>query len=147
MKGNPVLRRSSTIVMLGGLLAGGLAALPAQARTTTAATAAHTGQQQIARSGPVGVQPMPRQVAVHQAVALALARQRWLHGHLNAQTAAAAAATGVAAARFRAVHQRASMLTGVVRAPGGLPLPGACLTATCPAGPSLARCRADRPDV
>jgi hypothetical protein len=90
-----VLRRSLTIAVLGGLVTGGLAALPAQARTTTAATAAHTDQHQVARSGPIGLQPMSRQVAAHQAVALALARQRSLAGTQWWQNASAAAAATV----------------------------------------------------
>ncbi len=143
MKGKPVLRRSLTIASLGGLFAGAVAALPAQARTTTAATAAHAGQHRVAQSGQIGLRPMPRQIAAHQALVLALARQRWLHGHLDARTAAAAIATGLRAARAGAARQRASMLTGVVRGPGGRPLPGACITAAGPFGRIVARSRTD----
>src|SRR5262249_5955690 len=134
---------SMAIATLGGLLAGGLAALPAQARTTTAATAARPEQHQVARSGPTGLRPMPRQLAAHQAVALALARQRALSGHLSAQAAAAAIATGIRAANSGAAHQRASMLTGVVRGLGGRPLRGACITATGPSRTVVARSRTD----
>jgi Carboxypeptidase regulatory-like domain len=140
MKGKPVLCRSLTIAMLGGLVASGVAALPAQAGTTTAA---HTDQHQVAPSRPFGLRPAPRQLAAHQAVALALARERALSGHLNAQTAAAAIATGIRAADSGAAHQRASMLTGVVRGLGGRPLAGACITATGPLGTIVARSRTD----
>jgi hypothetical protein len=67
-----MLRTSMAIATLGGMLAGGLAALPAQARTTTAATTARPDQHQVARSGPAGLRPMPRQLAAHQAVAMTL---------------------------------------------------------------------------
>jgi Carboxypeptidase regulatory-like domain len=143
MKGKPVLRRSLIIAMLAGLFAGGLTALPAQARTISVATSARAGQHQVARSGPAGLLPISRQIAAHQTVALALARQRSLYGHLNAQSAAAAIATGLRTARSGAARQRASMLTGVVRGPDGRPLRGACITATGPAGTTVARSRTD----
>src|SRR5262249_52350683 len=73
----------------------------------------------------------------------ALARQRALSGHLSAQAAAAAIATGIRAANSGAAHQRASMLTGVVRGLGGRPLRGAGITATGPSRTVVARSRTD----
>lgn len=138
-----MLRRSLRIAVLGGLFAGALATLPAQARTLTAAPAANAGEHPVAGRVPIWLRPMPRQIAADQAVVLALARQRWLHGRLDARTAAAAVDAGLRAASVGAAGPRASLLTGVVRGPGGRPLPGACITAVGPAGSIVARSRTD----
>lgn len=138
-----MLRKSIVIAVLGGLVSGSFAALPAHARTMTDATGSRAGQREVARSGPAGLVAVPQQVAAHQAVALALARQSRMRGRLNSQTAAAAIAAGMASAKSGAIHERASTLTGVVRGLGGRPLPGACVTATGPAGNVVARSRTD----
>lgn len=138
-----MLRISVAIATLGGMLASGLAALPAQVQPT-ARTAAHSGHRAGLQSGPVSMRPIPGPLAARQAVALAVARERWLHSHDGGQTGAAAiAAAGLGAVDLEAGIRRMSTLTGVVHGLGGRPVPGACVTASGPSGAVTTRSRAD----
>ncbi len=144
MKGGiAMLRTSVAIATLGGVLASGLAALPAQAQTT-ARTAARSGHQPALPLSAGSLLPVPRPLAARQAVALALARENWLRSHGRGQigtAAIAAATTGTAGAG--AGNRRMSTLTGVVHGQGGRPVPGACVTASGPFGTATAKTRAD----
>ncbi len=132
-----MLGRSLAIAAAGGLLASGLAALPAQAGTS--GTAVH--QHHVGNPGSpdplLGAAPRPP--AVQQA--MLMARAHWLSEHAGVQQRAAIAA-GLRSA-VSAVGRADGALTGIVRGPDGRPVAGACVTATGPSGTVLARSRAN----
>ena len=119
-----MLGRSLAIAAAGGLLASGLAALPASASV-------------VARAGS---EPAPHQGAARQA--MLQARARWLREHGTSQQRAVAAAA-LRGALERATGPANGMLTGVVRGIDGRPVAGACVAATGPSGTVLGRSRSN----
>ncbi|HEX6930702.1 MAG TPA: carboxypeptidase-like regulatory domain-containing protein [Streptosporangiaceae bacterium] len=117
--------RHLAIAALSGMLASGLAALPAQASPAAA--------RQPRGHGPAA--PTAR-------VAVLQARERWLSEHGTSQQRAAAGAA-LRAAIARATGPADGVLTGIVRDLDGRPVSGACVTATGPSGSVIARSRAN----
>ena len=120
-----MLGRSLAIAAAGGLLASGLAALPASASV-------------VARAGS---EPAPHQGAAARQ-AMLQARARWLREHGTSQQRAVAAAA-LRGALARATGPANGMLTGVVRGIDGRPVAGACVSATGPSGTVLGRSRSN----
>jgi hypothetical protein len=135
--GGLVLGKSLTIAALAGVLAGGLAAVPAQARIS--GTAAHQHHGGSPTSAPSFLRSTPLPPTAQQA--MLMARAHWLSEHAGVRERAALAA-GLRGAG-RAVRHPDGALTGIVRGLDGRPVAGACVTATGPSGTVLARSRAN----
>ncbi|MGN6676738.1 MAG: hypothetical protein ACTHKL_03030, partial [Streptosporangiaceae bacterium] len=126
-----MLGKSLTIAAMAGVLASGLAAIPAQAGTSAQAAHQHDA------ANPAGPHPLLPAASHLSAVQQAMlsARAHWLSEHAAVRQRAAIAAdlrSAVAAA-----GRADGVLTGIVRGLDGRPVAGACITATGPSGPVL----------
>ncbi|MGN6792717.1 MAG: carboxypeptidase-like regulatory domain-containing protein, partial [Streptosporangiaceae bacterium] len=132
-----MIGKSLTIAALAGVLAGGLAAVPAQASTSgQAAHQHHPGSLAQLRSLlPAASRPSTVQQA------MLMARAHWLSEHAGVRKRAAIAADLRSA--VSAAGRADGALTGLVRGLDGRPVAGACVTATGPSGQVLARSRAN----
>ncbi len=136
-KGVLVLGKSLTIAAMAGVLASGLAAIPAQAGTSAQAAHQHDA---ASAAVPHPLLPAASHLSAVQQAMLS-ARAHWLSEHAAVRQRAAIAAdlrSAVAAA-----GRADGVLTGIVRGLDGRPVAGACITATGPSGPVLARSRAN----
>jgi len=125
------------IAALAGVLAGGLAAVPAQAGTSGKAAHQHRGGNPS--SAPSRLRSSPPPLTAQRA--MLMAREHWLREHAGVRERAALAA-GLRGA-VSAVGRANGALTGTVRGLDGRPAAGACVTATGPSGMVLARSRAN----
>jgi hypothetical protein len=147
---NPARRALTAIAAFACLSTVGLAAVPA-----SAASAGRLSPANAQATGPAGshvraaccaTAGAERPPSARLPLLPALARLQWLRALEATQTvpaAAARAAANIRAAALGAERQRPGALTGVVRGADGVPVAGACVTATGPSGSLVRRSGSD----